>query len=134
MFSPSLSEAQLDRRRLLAVQRVLDGYPIEEVADFLGVHRTTVSRWIAAFRTRGTAGLAVGASPGRPRNLTTTQEKVVLRWLADNPTEHGFPTELWTAARVGQMIEQEFEVTFNPRYLSRWLRDRGFTPHRELFS
>jgi transposase len=124
------STSELERRRLLAVQRVLDGYPIEEVADFLGVHRTTVSRWVAAFRSRGTAGLSVGASPGRPRKLTTTQEKVVLRWLADDPTEHGFPTELWTAARIGQMIEQEFGVAFNPRYLSGWLRDRGFTPQK----
>ena len=129
MRSPG-SIPELQRRRLLAVQRVLDGYPIEEVADFLGVHRTTVSRWVAAFRARGTAGLAVGASPGRPRKLTTTQEKVVLRWLADDPTEHGFPTELWTAARIGQMIEQEFGVVFNPRYLSGWLRDRGFTPQK----
>jgi transposase len=127
MRSPG-STSELERRRFLAVQRVLDGSPIEEVADFLGVHRTTVSRWLSAFRARGTAGLSVGASPGRPRKLTTTQEKVVLRWLADDPTEHGFPTELWTAARIGQMIEQEFGVGFNPRDLSGWLRDRGFTP------
>jgi transposase len=121
---------ELQRRRLLAVQRVLDGSPIEEVADSLGVPRTTMSRWVAAFRARGTAGLAVGASPGRPRKLTTTQEEVVPRWRADDPTEHGFPTELGTAARIGQMIEQEFGVAFNPRYLSGWLRDRGFTPQK----
>jgi transposase len=53
-----------------------------------------------------------------------------LRWLADNPTEHGFPTELWTTARLGRLIEQEFGVTFNPRYLSAWLRGRGLTPQK----
>lgn len=129
MRSPG-SAAELERRRRLAVQRVLDGYPIEEVADFLGVHRTTVSRWCSAFRGQGADGLAVHASPGRPRKLSSTQEKVLLRWLADDPTEHGFSTELWTAARVGQMIEQEFGVAFNPRYLSGWLRDRGLTPQK----
>lgn len=129
MRSPGAA-AELERRRLLAVKRVLDGYPIEEVADFLGVHRTTVSRWVAAFRTQGTAGLSVGASPGRPRKLTTTQEKVVLRWLSDDPTEHGFPTALWTAKRLGQLIERELAVTFNPRYLSAWLRDRRLTPQK----
>src|SRR5207302_11033876 len=105
------SPAELERRRLLAVQRVCEGYPIEEVADFLGVHRTTVSRWVAAFRAQGTTGLSGRAAPGRPPKLTTTQEKIVWRWLADNPTEHGFPTELWTAARLGHLIEEEFGIT-----------------------
>jgi len=129
MRSPG-SAAELERRRLLAVQRVFDGYPIEEVADILGVHRTTVSRWVAAFRALGIAGLSVGASPGRPRKLTSTQEKIVLRWLSDDPTEHGFSTSLWTADRLGQLIERELDVAFNPRYLSSWLRDRGFTPQK----
>jgi transposase len=129
MRSPG-SSPELERRRLLGVQRVLEGYPIDEVAVFLGVHRTTVSRWVAAFRARGAVGLAVGASPGRPPKLTVAQEKIVRRWLDDNPTEHGFPTELWTAARIGRLIEQEFGVAFNPRYLSGWLRDRGFTPQK----
>ena len=68
--------------------------------------------------------------PGRPRTLTRTQEKVVLRWLRDSPLEHGFATELWTAARIAQLIEQEFGIVFNPRYLSTWLRDRGLTPQK----
>jgi transposase len=129
MRSPG-SSAELERRRLLAVQRVLDGYPIEEVADILGVHRTSVSRWVAAFRALGTVGLSVGASPGRPRKLTSTQEKIVLRWISDDPTKHGFSTSLWTADRLGQLIQRELDVTFNPRYLSSWLRDRGFTPQK----
>jgi transposase len=127
MRSPG-STSERERRRFLAVQRVLDGSAIEEVADLLGVHRPSVSRGVAAFRAWGTAGLSVGASPGRPRKLTATHEEVVLRWRTDDPTEHGFPTALWTAARIGQMIAQEFGVGFNPRYLSGWRRDRGFTP------
>ena len=42
MRTPGSSD-ELERRRHLAVQRVLEGYSIEEVADFLGVDRTTVS-------------------------------------------------------------------------------------------
>src|SRR5215212_8078290 len=94
------SSDELERRRRLAVQRVLEGYPIEEVAEFLGVHRTTVSRWVAAFRARGTPGLAARPATGRPPKLTHAQEKIVRRWLADKPTEHGFATDLWTGPRV----------------------------------
>src|SRR4051794_34648049 len=38
---------------------------------------------------------------------------------------------LWTfAARLAQLIREEFGVGLNPRYLSTWLRERGFTPQK----
>ena len=129
MRSPGSSD-ELERRRHLAVQRVLEGYPIEEVADFLGVHRTTISRWVSAFRARGIPGLAARPATGRPPKLTRIQEKIIRRWLADKPTEHGFPTDLWTGPRVAHMIHQEFGVEINPKYLTVWLRRRGFTPQK----
>ena len=122
------SPAELERRRLLAVQRVIEGYSTAEVADFLGVDPSSVRRWVAAFRLRGADGLAARPVPGRPRKLTTTQEKVALRWLADDPTDHGFATELWTAPRLGLLIEQEFGVHFHADHLTTWLRQRGYTP------
>jgi transposase len=124
------SPEELQRRRLLAVQRVSEGYSSEEVAEFLGVDPRSVRRWVAAYRQGGTQGLLARPASGRPPKLTTTQEKIVWRWLADSPTEHGFETELWTAARLGQLIQQEFGIRLNPRYLSSWLRGRGFTPQR----
>src|SRR5215212_8021293 len=89
--------AELQRRRVLAVERVSEGYTVEEVANFLGVDSSSVRRWVAAFHDQGAAGLAARPVPGRPPKLTTTQEKIALRWLADNPTDHGFATEIWTA-------------------------------------
>lgn len=122
------SSLELERRRFLATQRVCEGYSTEEVGDFLGVDPRSVRRWLAAFHQHGAAGLAARPTPGRPAKLSTTQEKIVCRWLADNPTEHGFATELWTAPRLGLLIEQEFGVHFHPGYLTCWLRQRGYTP------
>ncbi len=102
------SPAVLEYRRRLAVQRVEDGYSTEEVADFVGVDPRTVRRWVAALRQHGAAGLAAHPVPGRPPKLTSTQEKIVRRWLADNPTEHGFATELWTAPRPGSSHIKSF--------------------------
>ena len=124
------SPTVLEYRRRLAVRRVEDGYSIGEVADFLGVDRRTVRRWVAAFRQHGAAGLTAHPVPGRPPKLTPTQEKIVARWLAYNPTEHGFATELWTAPRLALLIEQEFGIRFHPDYLITWLRLRGYTPQK----
>jgi transposase len=123
---------ELQRRRCLAVQRVAEGYSTAEVADFLGVAPRSVRRWLAAFRRHGAEGLVARSrpAPGPPPKLTSTQEKIALRWLSDSPTEYGFPTDLWSAPRLAQLIEQEFDVHFHPHYLSTWLRQRGYTPQK----
>jgi transposase len=122
--------AELAHRRLLAVERVLEGYPPEEVATFLGIDPSSVRRWVRVFRRQGRAGLAARPVPGRPPKLSPAQEKVVRRWLAHSPTEHGFATELWSARRLAQVIEQEMDLTLHPGYLCAWLRERGYTPQK----
>jgi transposase len=124
------SPEEHEHRRLLAVQRVLDGYSTEEVAEFLGVDPRSVRRWVAAYREGGGQSLLSRPVSGRPPKLTATREKIVRRWLADSPREHGFETDLWTAPRVGQLIREEFGIRLNTRYLGAWLRDRGFTPQK----
>jgi transposase len=124
------SPAELERRRRLAVQRFLEGFAAEEIADFLGVDDSSVRRWVRAFRRGGTQALTALPTPGRPAKLTHTQEKIVLRWLTDSPTQYGFPTELWTCRHLARLIEQEWGIALCPRYLHRWLRARGHTPQR----
>jgi transposase len=119
-----------ERRRHLAVQRVIEGYTTEGVADFLGVDRSSVSRWLTAFRRHGDAGQAAHPVPGRPAKLSHTQEKIVFRWLAESPTLHGFPTDLWSAPRLAQLIRQDLGVSLDPEYLTVWLRQRRYTPQK----
>ena len=121
------SAAELEHRRRLAVQRVLDGYTADVVADVLGVDIRSVRRWLQTFHREGWSGLVSEPHPGRPSKLTRTQEKIVLRWLTDPATEFGFATELWTAGRIAELIRQEFDVLFNKRYLPDWLKVRGFS-------
>lgn len=124
------SSSEKQARRLLAVQKVLDGWSRADVADFLGVHPVTLAKWMARYRTGGEAGLAAKPVPGRPRRLTPEQEREVLSWLTRKPTEFGFPTDLWTAARVARLIGERLHVTFHPNYLREWLASRGHSPQK----
>jgi transposase len=119
--------AVLEYRRRLAVERVLGGLSAKEVAAFLGVDVSSVRRWVRVYHRHGFAALAAEPAGGRPSKLTRTQEKIVFRWLADPATEYGFATELWTAARIAELMRDEWGVTFNARYLPRWLKARGFS-------
>jgi len=124
------SAAALEYRRFLAIRRLLDGYSTEDVADFLEVDRRSVQRWWEIFVAQGWDALAALAVPGRPSKLTSTQEKIVFRWLQDSPTVFGFATELWTCKRLTQLIGEEWGIAIHPHSLSRWLRARGYTPQK----
>ena len=124
------SAAELERRRFLAVQRVDEGYSVAEVAEFLGVTPQAVFLWVAAFRDQGAQRSAAKAVPGRPHKLTPAQETVVLSWLSESPTKYGFANELWTAKRVGEVIQWHWGITFNFHYLSAWLRQRDISPQK----
>lgn len=119
----------MERRRRLAVRRVLEGRPAAEVARFLGVHERTVRRWVKTHEAHGEQGLAPKPRRGPRPKLTERQEAEVLSWIARNPAEpeFGFPTELWTGVRVAHLIGRRMNVRMNPNYLIKWLADRGIT-------
>jgi transposase len=114
----------------LAVERVLEGNTQQEVAEFLGVAKSSLSSWMKAYRRDGWAALSAKPHPGKPRKLTPQQDQKVLSWFRRSPTEFGFGNELWTAKRVTQLIRQEFQVEFNSRYISHWLAERRITPQK----
>lgn len=124
------SPLELEHRRILGVRRLLEGYSADEVAAFLDVAPRTVWRWWHRFQRQGWEGLVAPSIVGRPPKLTPTQTKIVLRWLRENPSEHGFATELWTAARLCQLIQEEWGIALHPRYFTTWLRAHGYTPQR----
>src|SRR5437667_4333949 len=124
------SPFELERRRVLAVTRIIEGYSSQEVADFLGVDVSSVRRWHIAIKQNGIAGLVARSTPGRPPKLDHRQEKIVRRWLTESPLEHGFTTVLWSAPRLARLIQEEWEITLNPRYLAAWLHQRGFSPQK----
>jgi transposase len=122
--------AEREGRRQLAMARRQEGYTQQEIADFLGVDVRTVQRWDAAWKKHGLDGLKSKPISGRPPKLTSEQERTVLSWLETSPLDHDFVGELWTANRIGQLIEMHFGVRFHTRYLNHWLTQRGITPQK----
>ena len=124
------SAGELERQRRLAVTRVREGKKPAQVAEFLGVHPSSVRKWWKAYQQQGDAGLAAKPHPGREPYLSPSRESQVLNWLRKNPTSFGFATELWSAPRLAQVIERKFGVRFNRRYLNAWLTARNITPQK----
>ena len=131
MSRPVGNAAELERRRRLAVSRVVDdGESAVEVAEQLRVSRRSVDRWVMAHLNSGVAGLESKPHPGRPPKLTAEQEAQVLCWFDRSPTEFGYPNELWTGKRVVEQVRKHFKVTLHPGYILTWLAERRITPQK----
>ena len=129
-MNTSRTAQELENRRRLAVDRVLEGYSQNAVARFLGVDPRSIRRWMHAYRQTGHDGLRALPRRGRPQKLTAEQTQTVLGWFRRRPIDFGFATDLWTARRVAKLIDRFFGVSLHPRYLSTWLSDRGITPQK----
>lgn len=126
-----LSHEALEELRRLGVSRVVAGESQAAVARSLQVTRTTVVRWMMAFRAGGEAALAARKSPGRPPRLTEKQRaKLRAIIVGKNPQQLGFGMALWSVRIVAQVIEHQFGVVLHETTVFRLLRSMGLVPRR----
>jgi transposase len=130
MTTAPATQATITQRRFLAVRRVAEGLPPVQVAQVLGVHVETVRLWVRTHRAGGGDALRGTPHPGRKPFLTPYQDAQVRTWLTQPPTAFGFRTDLWTAARVAQLIRDRFGVAYHPSYLREWLTKRRYSPQK----
>src|SRR5437016_212446 len=100
---PKGTAAELERRRSRAVELLNQGERPAVVARILGVTRTSLHRWRRM--ARNPAGLVAKPATGAKRRLSDTQLGELGQLLLKGAPAHGFPNELWTAARVAQIIQ-----------------------------
>src|SRR2546428_3960069 len=67
---PQGSPAELERRRVRAIELLQRDVPVHAVAERLGVDRRSVRRWKPAYRRGGRAGLEARPAPRRPPKPT----------------------------------------------------------------
>jgi transposase len=121
--------AELERRRRRAVDLLEQGESPATVARILGVKPTSLHRWRRMARLDD--GLAAKPHPGARRRLGDAQLAQLEQLLLEGAPAHGFPNELWTAARVAKVILRHFGVKYHPEHVRRLLRRRlDWTSHK----
>ena len=130
-----LDHRTLETIRLMAVERVKDGERPSSVVTSYGFNRTTIYRWLGAAARPGVGLRALHAKPatGRPRSLTSHQEKRVFRWInGHDPRQYGLDFGLWTRSLVAELIERKFAIRLGVTAVGELLAKLGLTPQRPL--
>jgi transposase len=126
---PHGTAKKLERRRRRAVELLNLGLSLAEVARRLGTTTTSVYRWKQAAAKGGVPALGAKPVPGRPRKLTESHGRRLLKVLDKGAKAHGYPDDRWTLKRVAELIHREFGVEYHHRHVWRLLRRYGWT-HR----
>jgi len=124
------SAAELEARRRRAAEYFQAGKSLRTVAGLLGVHLSSVKRWKRSWKSGGVEALAAKPHPGGTSKLSEEQKQELVEILVTGPLVAGYRTDLWTCARVAEVVRKKFRVQYDPGHLSRILHDLGFSPQK----
>ena len=127
---PRGSAAVLEARRRQALALLKEGHSLQAVGRWLRCAASSVMRWRDAVRRRGERGFRVGVSPGRPPKLTKRQRRQLVRLLLRGSLAHGYRTDLWTTARVAEVIACHFGIRYHPDHVGRLLHALHWSPQK----
>ena len=133
LYDKGMSDIPLGReikewRRLRAVELDGQGWPEVVIAEALSVNKGTVSRWLAVAKAEGVEALRSHPGAGCPPKLTVAQLRMLPDFLWHGAEAYGFRGDVWTCARIAQVIEWEFGVSYHKDHVSRLMKELGWTP------
>lgn len=129
---PAIPPECFEWRRFRALYLKRRGWYQRDIAEALDVSEEALSRWLARARADGPAALRARTAPGRPPRLSAAEMRSIPELLWHGPEAYGFRGQVWTCARVGRVIEEEFGVRYHKGHISRLLKALHWTPQQPI--
>jgi transposase len=129
---PTIPPECLEWRRLRALYLKQRGWIQRDIAEALGVSAVHVSRWLARARDGGPEALRARPAPGRSTRLAPEQLGSIPEFLWHGPEAYGSRGQVWTCARIAQVIEWEFGVRYHKDHVGRLLKALHWTPQQPI--
>jgi transposase len=130
---------KLNNLRLYKITKSLlliaDGVDKKYISQLFHVSTRTIYNWLARFIANGFAWLTGHHFLGRGRKakLSKEQKTKLYNIVESGPLAYGFDCGVWNCAMILDVIQREFNVSYNPRYLSRLLKSIGLSYQKACF-
>jgi transposase len=110
------------------------GVSVEQIADIMGVGRSSIFEWITKFRQGGLAAISTKFASGRPTTLDDDEMiRLYVMINGKDPRVHGFGMALWNRALIRDLIAHNFTKSVSLVTVGRILGKLGMSPQRPLY-
>lgn len=116
-----------EKVRVQAAAMFAESLTTAQIASELRVSAKSVREWRRKWNVGGTAALASTGPGGSDCKLSAGQQKQLAEILDEGPVVHGWDDARWTLARVAEVIERHFSVSYTLRGVSYLLHRIGYS-------
>ena len=127
---PKRSQARWRLLKEDAVARFGEGQSLSAVAAALQVSYDAVRVWFHKWQQGGAEAVCTQAPLGAKPRLSPEQVNQLEGALLEGPVRWGYKTELWTLARIADLVYTQFGVRYHPSHVFKLLRRMGWSCQR----
>lgn len=121
-----------EARRLRAWELKQLGWKPIDIATALGVSNGAVSQWLRLANAQGMDALRSRKGGGPHKRLSDVQLGQLPTLLSQGAEHFGFRGDIWTRARVGQVIHDWFGVSYSLAHIGRLLKQIGWSRQKAV--
>ena len=121
------------RDRCQAVLMVARGRRRYQVAQDLGVNRSTLRLWLQRYREGGLEGLKIQWAPGKPRRIPDELAPTIIQWVKDGPISCGLDRANWTYAELAHHLYQQTGIEVKETAMREFCHRHQIRPYRPTY-
>ena len=121
---------KLRKRRKKAIELFEQGERQATVAHLLRVSKQSVSEWWLAWQNHDTQKIEGATRTGRLPRLNEAQLALIEKELLRGAAAHGYQTELWSLARIAELIKKFTGVSYHPGHVWKILHKMNWSLQR----
>lgn len=116
--------------RLHVLLHLLQGAKTSEVSRIYGDSVRSIQYWLQRFLSQGFTGLLEGKRPGRPSQLSQSEQQNLQNEICRSPRELGYQQNLWDGPLLSFHIKKHYKASLSVRQCQRLFHHLGFTLQR----
>jgi transposase len=121
------------RARCQAVLMAQRGRQRQAIAEDVGVHRTTVKKWLERYRARGLDGVQGRRAPGKPRRIPEALAPTIVGWVQSGPQGCGLNRANWTYEELAVHVYRTTGIAMKRTAMREFCHRHQIRPYRPTY-
>ena len=121
------------RDRLQIVLMAQRGRARQDIAQDLGIHRRSVTRWLNAYCDGGLDALRPRKAKGKPSKIPASLADVIRTWVIDGPAKQGLDRANWTHEELADHLKKTQGLQTSRSAVQRFCQKIGIRLYRPTY-